>query len=87
MIKPVVLLIDNQSILKIIHQKHFSGKTRHLDIRYHMNRELVETGIIDASRYLCTTHMISNIGTKALAKGPSLFLRDFFLGYSTSIAR
>ena len=79
---PTTLFIDNQSTLKIIANKTFSGKTRHLDIRYNMIRELVATGDIKPA-YLCTSHMISDMGTKPLAKGPFLYLRDLLLGYST----
>ena len=79
---PTTLFIDNKSTLKIIANPTDSGKTRHIDIRYNMIREQVKQGHIRCE-YLCTEHMIADIGTKALSTGPFLYLRNFLLGSQT----
>ena len=76
------LFIDNQSTLKIIHNKCNSGKTRHIDIRYNLIRELVAAKEIRCA-YLPTDRMIPDMGTKHLAAGPFKFLRNYILGSST----
>ena len=75
------LFIDNQSTLKIIKNKCNAGKTRHVDIRYNLLRELVAAGEIRCA-YLPTTKMIADMGTKALAASAFIFLRNFLLGSS-----
>jgi hypothetical protein len=76
------LFIDNQSTLKIIENKCNSGKTRWIDIRYNLIRELIAAGEIKVS-YLATDHMIADMNTKVLSSGPFLFLRNFLLGSSS----
>jgi len=70
------------STLKIIENKCNSGKTRHIDIRYNLIRELIDAGEIKAV-HLSTDHMIADINTKVLSAGPFKFLRNFLLGYAT----
>jgi len=76
------LFIDNASTLKIIAKKTHAGKTRHIDLRYHIIREVIKFGHIRC-KYLITTNMIADIGTKALAYGPFTKLRDYILGHAT----
>jgi hypothetical protein len=77
---PTPLFIDNKSTLKIIENSHFSGRTRHIDIRYFYLHELMIDGVIKPL-YLSTTNMISDIGTKALPLTPFTHLRGYMLGY------
>ena len=76
------LFFDNQSTLKIIENACDGGKTKHIDIRYNILREVRALGEIKYL-YLPTEHMISDIGTKVLAKGPFTRLRGYLLGYDT----
>ena len=80
-ISTTTIFIDNSSTLKIIAKKTHAGKTRYIDLRYHMLREVIETGRIRC-KHLVTTNMIADIGTKALAYGPFSKLRSYILGYN-----
>ena len=80
-VSTTTLFIDNSSTLKIIAKKTHAGKTRYIDLRYHMLREVVKTGRIRC-KHLITTNMIADIGTKALAYSPFTKLRDYILGYA-----
>jgi len=81
---PAILFIDNQSTIKMLNNKCNSGKTKHINLRYNILRELVAEGII-IIKYLPTEHMTSDTLTKAL--GPSQFniLSDYLLGATTNI--
>ena len=81
-LKPTLLLIDNQSTLKIIAKQHHAGKTKHVDIRYKMITEKVTNGEI-VCEHLPTHIMISDIGTKALAPKVFIALRPYLLGHET----
>jgi hypothetical protein len=80
-ISTTTIFIDNSSTLKIIAKKTHAGKTRYIDLRYHMLREVIKTGRIRC-KHLITTNMIADIGTKALAYGPFNKLRSYILGYN-----
>jgi hypothetical protein len=76
------LFIDNTSTLKIIKNKCNSGKTRSIDIRYNLIRELIDAKQITTA-HLSTDHMIADMGTKVLSSGPFLFLRNYLIGTAT----
>ena len=81
-ISVTTLFIDNASTLKIIAKKTHAGMTRHIDLRYHVIREAVQSGRIRC-KHLTTANMIADIGTKALAYGPFTKLRSYILGHDT----
>jgi len=80
---PAILFIDNQSTIKMLQNKSNAGRTKHINLRYNILRELVATGII-IIKYLPTEYMTSDTLTKAL--GPKQFelLTDFLLGTNSN---
>jgi len=68
---PTVLMEDNKSTISLIKNKGYGFKTKHIELRYNIIRELVQRQFI-VMEYLPTEEMISDMLTKAL--GPSLFI-------------
>jgi hypothetical protein len=64
--KTVQLYSDNQSAIKSCYNPVFHNRTKHIDIRYHYARELVENDEITVT-YLQTEEMTASL----LTKGPS----------------
>ena len=65
-ISPTVIHEDNQSAIAIAKNPQFHSRTKHVDIKYHFVRELVEDGIIRLS-YCRSGNMMAHILTKGLA--------------------
>ena len=65
-IPPTVIHEDNQSAIAIAKNPQFHSRTKHVDIKYHFVRELVEDGIIQLS-YCESGNMMADILTKGLA--------------------
>jgi hypothetical protein len=57
---------DNQSTISLAKNQHSHGKTKHIDIKYHYIRDMVEAGRIKLS-YCPTEDMIADIPTKGLS--------------------
>ena len=64
---PVVLLGDNQSALHLARNDMFHQRTKHIEVRYHLIRELVEKDQIDYS-WIPTKEMVADGLTKPLPK-------------------
>jgi glutamate formiminotransferase len=56
---------DNQSAIKTANNKIHNQRSKHIDIRYHWIRELIENGDVKLV-YCPTEHMVADIMTKAL---------------------
>lgn len=65
---PASIFYDNQSTIKISKNPESHKRSKHIDIKYHYNRELVEANII-AIHYVKTADNIADIFTKPL--GPT----------------
>jgi hypothetical protein len=65
---PFLLYNDNQSAISLAHAElgQFHARTKHIDIRYHLIREQIETGTLQVV-YCPTNEMTADILTKALA--------------------
>jgi hypothetical protein len=61
----VIIHCDNQGAIKLAHNPLFYKRTKHIEIRYHFIRKVVEDGIVKIV-YLSTENMIADIMTKAL---------------------
>lgn len=73
--QPIHIYEDNQATIKIAHNETYRGRLKHLDLRYHYIRELIEARKIDL--IYCDTHnMIADILTKPLQPGPFLQVRN-----------
>ena len=64
---PVVICEDNQAAQKIAENPVLHDRTKHIDIRYHFVRELVQ-GLQISVVYIETKQMIADLLTKAVTK-------------------
>ncbi|KAG5894394.1 hypothetical protein JTB14_031858 [Gonioctena quinquepunctata] len=67
------LNIDNQSVIKLIHNPEFHNKTKHVDIQFHFVREKFQDGEIEPV-YVSTK--LQELLTKALPRTSFLNLRN-----------
>jgi hypothetical protein len=63
----IVIFEDNQSSIKLAENQNSSGRTKHIDVRYHFVRDNVESGFIKLE-HCGTANMTADIFTKALEK-------------------
>jgi len=63
---PPVLLIDNQSAIKLIKNPEFHERTKHIDIKYHFVRERFVRGELIV-KYISTSKQCADFLTKALS--------------------
>jgi hypothetical protein len=64
---PSIIYEDNKSAIHMVEKGNDKGRTKHIDVRYHYIREMVENGEIRVE-YLRTEDMIADMLTKPLAK-------------------
>lgn len=64
---PVRVFCDSQSAIELAKNAVFHKRSKHIDIKFHFTRELVEKNEIKID-YLRTDLMLANIFTKALSK-------------------
>lgn len=64
---PVRVFCDSQSAIELAKNAVFHKRSKHIDIKYHFTRELVEKNEIKID-YLRTDSMLADILTKALSK-------------------
>ena len=63
---PMVLYVDNTGAIELARNFSTSGRTKHIDVRHHYLRELVEAGIIKVE-FVGTDDNTANIFTKNLS--------------------
>lgn len=66
-IKPTILYVDNQSAIKLVQRKDSHKRTKHIDVRYHYIRELVESNQLMVE-YIPSDKQLADIFTKLLPK-------------------
>ena len=66
---------NNQSCIKLSKNPVFHDRSKHIDIRYHFNRDCVQWGIIQL-QYIPIEEQVVDILTKALGKEKFIFFRD-----------
>ena len=71
---PVVIYCDNTSAINISKNLVMHSKTKHIAIKYHFLRELVQDKEVRLE-YVNTKEQIENIFTKPLPKDAFLYLR------------
>ena len=64
--EPTIIFNDNQSCLRLLNDDKFSFKTKHMDTKYKITKDLVKNGII-TSCYCPTEDMMAYILTKPLS--------------------
>jgi hypothetical protein len=62
---PITLHADNQGAIALAKDDRFHARTKHIDIRYHFIRELIEQKKVEII-YIPSADNISDIFTKAL---------------------
>ncbi len=67
---PVIIYGDNQGSLKLAKNPHNHSRTKHIDVRHHFVRELIEDKIVNVI-YCPTKQNTADLLTKALP--PPLF--------------
>ena len=72
--KPVILYCDNTSAINISKNHVMHAKTKHIAIKYHYVRELVEDKEVKME-YVNSKEKIANIFTKPLPKDAFEYLR------------
>ena len=72
--EPVILYCDNTSAINISKNPVMHAKTKHIAIKYHYVRELVEDKEVKME-YINTKEQIANIFTKPLPKDAFEYLR------------
>ncbi|XP_071053569.1 uncharacterized protein [Onthophagus taurus] len=65
--KPIVLYNDNQSCQKLAKNNVYHSTTKHIDIKYHFIRKVLEDNVINL-KYCQTEEMIADVLTKPLPK-------------------
>ena len=76
---PIRLNEDNQGAIALAKNPVGHGRNKHIDLRHHFLRELVETGKI-VMTYIPTNDQLADIFTKALGKQRFLTLRQLLMG-------
>jgi len=64
---PTPIYVDNQSAIKLAKNPEFHKRTKHIEVKFHYTRELVEEGAIELC-YLPTAEQRADIMTKPLLK-------------------
>ena len=72
--KPVILYCDNTSAINISKNLVMHAKSKHITIKYHYVRELVEDKRVNME-YIHTKEQIADIFTKPLPKDTYEYLR------------
>lgn len=73
--EPVPIETDSQSCIKMIKSEKFSNKTKHIDVRYHFVKDMLQEGIIEL-KYCPTEYNVADLFTKPLAGTRIKFLRE-----------
>ena len=63
---PLLINEDNQSAISIAKNSKCHGKTKHINIKYHFVRDLVQKNVIEL-KYRSTNEMIADLFTKPIA--------------------
>ena len=61
-----VILCDNQSCIKMTENHVFHDKSKHIEIRYHYIRDMVQKGAINL-QYVGTNEQVADVLTKSLS--------------------
>ena len=66
---------DNQSCVKLLENPVFHDKSKHIEIRYHYIRDMVQRGAVKL-QYIATDEKIDDMLTKPLSKVKFVYFGD-----------
>ena len=66
---------DNQSCVKLFENPVFHDKSKHIEIKYHYIRDMVQRGVLKL-QYVATKEKIADVLTKPLAKVKFEYFRE-----------
>jgi hypothetical protein len=70
-----VILCDSQSCIKITKNPVFHDKSKHIEIRYHYIRDMVQRGAVKL-QYVGTDEQVADVLTKPLSRVKFEYFRD-----------
>jgi hypothetical protein len=70
-----VILCDNQSCIKMTENPVFHNKSKHIEIRYHYIRDMVQRGVVKL-QYVGTAEQVADVLTKPLSRVKFEYFRD-----------
>jgi hypothetical protein len=70
-----VILCDNQSCIKMTENPVFHYKSKHIEIRYHYIRDMVQRGVVRL-QYVGTNEQVADVLTKPLSCVKFEYFRD-----------
>jgi hypothetical protein len=66
---------DNQSCVKLTKNPLFHDRYKHIEIKYHYIRDMVQRGVVEL-QYISTDEQIANILTKPLSRVKYEYFRN-----------
>ena len=70
-----VILCDNQSCIKMTENPVFHDKSKHIEIKYHFIRDMVQKGAVKL-KYVPTEEQVADVLTKPLARVKFEYFQD-----------
>ena len=70
-----MILCDNQSCIKMTENPVFHDKSKHIEIRYHYIRDMVQRGAVKL-QYVGTDEQVVDVLTKPLSRGKFEYSQD-----------
>jgi hypothetical protein len=65
-LEATMILCDNQSCINMTENPKFHDKTKHIEIRYHYIRDMVQKGVVKL-QYVGTYEQVADVLTKPLS--------------------
>jgi hypothetical protein len=69
------ILCDNQSCIKLSENPMFHDRSKHIEIRYHYIRDMVQKGAVRL-QYVATDEQVANVLTNPLSRTKFKYFRD-----------
>ena len=70
-----VIFCDNQSCIKLSENSVFHDRSKHIDMKYHYIRDIVQKGVVKL-QYISTDEQVADIFTKPLARVKFAYFRE-----------
>ena len=74
-LEPTVIHCDNQSCIKLSENHVFHDRSKHIEMRYHYVRDMVQKNVLSI-QYVLTTEQIADIFTKPLSLTKFVYFHD-----------